>query len=687
MVPSSKGNSMKRIIYSLLLTMVALPAVAQLDRSVRPQPGEAREPEIAEYKKYELDNGITLIVVEDHKLPRLSIQLSLDIDPIVEGDKAGMISLAGDLLGEGTANRTKEVLDESVDFMGARLSTYSSGAFASGLSKYSEDLMELLADVVLHPSFPQESFDKLKQQSISGIRANQDDPGAMMSNLYGSQIYGLDHAFGEIVTESTIENVTLEDCVNYWSTYFKPNVAYITIVGDIKPRAAKKLVNEYFEGWTPGEVPTHSVPVPELPSADYVALINRPASVQSEIRIGNRVVLSVGDEDLEAARIANMILGGGSLARLYLNLREDKGYTYGAYSSIGTSEHVTAFTANGAVRTEVTDSAITQFLFEIDRIRTTLVTEEELQGAKNYLAGSFGRSLESPETVARFAYNIERYGLDEDYYNDYLQRLQAVTAEDVQKAAQKYFADGNLLIAVVGKASDIKPSLAQFGEVKMFDAFGQPASDAEMIPEGLTVDAVLNSYVEALGGAEALAGVKSYSMQSSGSIMGQTLSIGEKWMKGGMYRSDIQSPMGAQSMVLNGSDVKVIANGSEQPIPEEAKAEILADDPIFMFRDFSNFEGVLSNEVAVINGVNAYAVSEGETTYYFAVESGLLIRESSTEEGPQGSVTSNQDYSNFKEVNGIVFPHAYTFPLGGSMTIDMSVSEIKVNSGVSASDF
>lgn len=678
---------MKRIIYSLLLTMVALPAVAQLDRSVRPQPGEAREPEIAEYKKYELDNGITLIVVEDHKLPRLSIQLSLDIDPIVEGDKAGMISIAGDLLGEGTANRTKEALDESVDFMGARLSTYSSGAYASGLSKYSEDLMEILADVVLNPSFPQESFDKLKQQNISGIRANQDDPGAMMSNLYGSQIYGLDHAFGEIVTESTIENVTLEDCVNYWSTYFKPNVAYITIVGDIKPRAAKKLVNRYFEEWTPGEVPTHSVSVPALPTADYVALINRPASVQSEIRIGNRVELNVGDADLEAARIANMILGGGSLARLYLNLREDKGYTYGAYSSIGTSEHVTTFTANGAVRTEVTDSAITQFLFEIDRIRTTLVSEEELQGAKNYLAGSFGRSLESPQTVARFAYNIERYGLDEDYYNNYLQRLQAVTAADVQRAAQKYFAEGNLLIAVVGKSSDIKAGLAQFGEVKMFDAFGQPASDAEMIPEGLTAETVMNNYVEALGGAEALAGVKSYSMQSSGSIMGQTLSIGEKWMNDGKYRTDIQSPMGSQAVVVNGSDVKVLVNGAEQPIPDEAKAEMAGDDPIFMFRDFTNFEGVLSNEVAVVNGVNAYAVSEGETTYYFAVESGLLIREATTSEGPQGSETSNQDYSDFKEVNGIVFPHTYTFPLGGGMNVDMNVSEIKVNSGVKASDF
>lgn len=669
--------------------MVAVPAVAQLDRSVRPQPSEAREPKIADYKKYEMDNGITLIVVEDHKLPRLSIQMSLDIDPILEGDKAGMVSIAGDMLSEGTTNRTKEQLDEEVDFMGARLNTYSSGAYVSGLSKYSNKMMELLSDVVLHPSFPQESFDKLQQQNLSGIRANMNDPQALMSNLYASQIYGLDHPFGEVVTEATIENVNVEDCRNYWNTYFKPNVTYITIVGDIKARDAKKLVKQYFEAWAPAEVPTQNVVVPELPAMDYVAMINRPVSVQSEIRIGNRVELHQGDADLEAARVANMILGGGSLARLYLNIREDKGYTYGAYASLGVSKYVSTFTANAAVRTEVTDSAITEFLYEIHRIRTELVSEEELQAAKNYLAGSFGRSLESPQTIASFAMNIERYGLDEDYYNDYLTRLAAVTAEDVRAAAAKYFAEDHLLIAVVGKSADIKASLEQFGEVSMFDMNGQPASDAEMVPEGVTLSDVLTNYVNAVGGQEALDAIKTYSSVASGSIMGQTISTSEKWMRDAAYRQDMTSPMGGQSLIMNNGTLKVLVNGAEQPLPQEQKDAMMAelDAAVFNLQDFSAFEGELSNEVAVVGDVKAYAVVKGAETYYFSMESGLLIRVSETAEGPQGTVTVDQNFSDYRAVGGVLFAHAYSLPLGPGMSIEMKVTSIKVNEGVSASNF
>lgn len=678
---------MKRIIYSLLLSIVAMPAVAQLDRSIRPVPSEAREPKIADYKEYELDNGIHIIVVEDHKLPRLSIQLSLDIDPIVEGDKAGMVSIAGDLLGEGTDSRSKVQLDEEVDFMGARLSTYSSGAYASGLSKYSDKLMELLADVVLHPAFPAESFEKLKQQNISGIRANENDPGAMMGNLFGSQVYGLDHAFGEVVTESTLENISVEDCKNYWSTYFKPNVTYITIVGDIKARDAKKLVKKYFENWATGVVPSHEIAVPALPTSDYVALINRPASVQSEIHIGNRVELKNGASDLEAARVASMILGGGSLARLYLNLREDKGYTYGAYCSLGTSEYVSTFEAEAAVRTEVTDSAIAQFLYEIDRIRTTLVSEEELQDAKNYLAGSFGRSLESPQTVARFALNIEKDGLDEDYYNEYLQRLQNVTAEDVRNAAAKYFAEGNLVIAVVGQTAAFKENLAQFGEVKFFDAYGNPTTDAELIPEGLTKETVLDTYVNAVGGAETLAKVTTYASKAEGSIMGQQIVLTEKWMRSGYYLKENKSPMGTQAMVVTPEGVKLLMNGVEQALGEEDASDIRAEAEIFVLQDFSKFSGDLSGEVAVVNGEKAYVIGDETESYYFSVESGLLIRHGMTQETPQGMMTLDIDFSDYREVDGVKTAFKYTIPLGPGMSIDMEIKDLKMNNGVKKSDF
>lgn len=659
-----------------------MPAFAQLDRSVRPEPGEAREPEIADYKKYELDNGITLIVVENHKLPQLSIQLSLDIDPIVEGDKAGMISLAGDLMREGTTTRTKEQLDEEIDFMGARLSTFSSGAYAAGLSKYSDKLMELMADVVLNPSFSQEAFDKLKEQNMSGLRSNADDPSALSRNLYNSRLYGLDHAMGEVMTEETLDNVTLEDCRSYWNTYFKPNVTYIAIVGDIKPRKAKKLVEEYFENWQPAEVPTHEVSVPALPEATYVAMINRPTSVQSEIRIGNRVELHRSSPDLVAMEVANTILGGGSMARLFLNLREDKSFTYGAYSNIGVSEYVTAFTANAAVKNEVTDSAVTEFLYEINRMRDELVTPEELQNAKNYLAGSFGRSLERAQTVANFGLNIERFGLDEDYYNEYLQRLEAVTAEDVQAAARKYMAAENLTIAIVGKSSEVADGLAQFGEVLYFDKYGNPASNAELVPEGLTAVDVMNNYAEALGGRAKLDAVKKFEYNATGNLRGMMeISMSRTWTPT-YYEETVTTPMGGQSKVVDNGNVTMTANGVEQPLSAEEAAEEAADVSVFELVDHSNDNMKLLPEVADVDGVRAYAVeiTKGEdvVTHYFSIETGLRIRNSRNVETPQGSFTLVIDFSNFEEVNGIMLPKKYTLPLGPGAVVEMNVTSASI---------
>lgn len=662
-------KEMKRILLSLFAAVVAIPAAAQLDRSIRPEPGPASEPEIAEFKEYKLDNGITLIVVEDHKLPRVSMQLLLDIDPLLEGEKAGVTSIAGDMLSEGTVNRTKEQLDEEVDYMGARLSTSSRGAYVAGLSKYNESLMGILADVVLNPSFNEESFDKLKELSLTNEKSAADNPSALISNLWQSRIYGLDHAFGELQTEETLENITLQDCKNYYSTYFKPNVTYIAIVGDIKPRKARKLVEEYFSDWEMGEVPTNEIAVPELPAETYIALIDRPASVQSEIRIGNRVVLPRESEDLAAVTLANMILGGGSSGRLYLNLREEKSLTYGAYSSVNSSQYVSAFAAQVQVRNDVTDSAVAEILYEINRIRTEPVTAQELRDAKNYLAGSFGRSLESAQTVASFALNVLRFNLDEDYYNEYLQRLEAVTIEDVQAAAQKYFQAENLTIAVVGKASDIEGGLEKFGEVLRFDRYGMPASAAAPVPAGLTATEVLSTYHSAIGGEERLSQVSTYKVELAADLgNGMKLNMTKAWMKSGAYLQMFVAPMGVQKLVVNNDEVHSYQNGQEAPLTEDEAEELKAGANVFEFTTYSAEEMTLQPNVVEVNGATTYAVDITEagsvTTHYFDAETGLRVRESATQETPQGPITQSVDYGDYREVNGVKIPYSMTMTFG-----------------------
>lgn len=675
---------MKRILLSLFVAVVAIPATAQLDRSVRPEPGPAREPEIAEFEEFELENGLNLIVVENHKLPRVSMQLTLDIDPIFEGEKAGMISIAGDMLSEGTTNRSKEELDEEVDFIGARLATYSTGAFVSGLSKYDQTLIGILADVVLNPQFSQESFDKLKELTISGIKSNAEDPGTMMSHLWGSRIYGLDHAYGEFMTEESVENVTLQDCKNYYNTYFKPNKAYLVIVGDIDPDDAEEMVEEYFSNWERGEVPSHEVAVPELPSSTYIAFMDRPTSEQSQIQIGNRVELPLGAEDLEAVRLANMILGGGSLGRLYLNLREDKAFTYGAYSSIGTDEHVSTFVASGAVKNAVTDSAVVEFLNEINRIRTELVSEEELQNAKNYLAGSFGRSLESPQTVANFGLRVKQYNLDDDYYNDYLKRLDAVTAEQVRAAAQKYFTAENLTIAVVGKGSEVLPGLEAIAEVQRFDRYGNPASDAIPVPDGMTAMDVINMYIESIGGEQRISQISNFKQTMSGTIQGMTITITEMWMSPDKYKVIQDLPQGQMISIVNGENVTMSMGGQAMPVSEERKAEQIADATPFEMRDFASLEMKLLPEMVEVNGTQTFAVemtvNGSPETHYFDGEKGYRVRSTSIQEGPRGETSVSVDYSNYEDVNGVMIPKSVMIPLGPGMSMEMKVQSAAYDS-------
>lgn len=683
---------MRRILFIFALLGATFSLQAQLDRSVQPQPGPATEPEIADYKEYTLDNGIQLIVVENHKLPRISISMSLDVDPIVEGDKAGYVYITGDLLREGTTSRDKAQLDEEIDFMGANLSTGPRNAYASGLSKYSDKLMELLSDVVLNPAFSEESFQKLKDQLISGLRSQADDPGAIAGNVYNATLYGLDHAYGEVATESTVNNITLEDCKEYYNTYFRPNIAYIAIVGDIKPKKARKLVEKYFDSWQPAEVPTHPVTVPALPKETRIALVDRAASVQSEIQIGNRIELPRSAADLAAFRIANHILGGGSTARLFMNLREDKAFTYGAYSSFGTDEVVSTFTASAAVRNAVTDSAIAEFLSELNRIRTELVTDEELTAAKNNIIGSFGRSLERPETVANFGLNIKIDGLDENHYNEYTSRIANVTREDVLKAAQKYIKAGNLVITVVGKASEIADKLGKFGKVERFDRHGNPASAMPAVPAGLTAKKVIDNFIAAVGGKEKVDAVRSLSMTMNASIMGQQIVLTQKWMLPDMIYSLQQSPMGQQESVVNGDSGIKKMNGAASPMSEEERLATL--ESINIFEEATAFEGAeikLQPYQANVDGVAAYAIDVTEdgatTTRYYNAETGLHIRTSETAETPQGPVVMNVDYSNYTEVNGILIPHTMRMPLGPGMSADFNVSELKINSGVSADDF
>lgn len=691
---------MLKKITPLLLTLLLLasPLAAQIDRSEPPEAKPAQPLEFGDYKVKTLKNGLTLILVEDHKLPRMTAYLLVERKPIQEGDKKGYVNLAGQMLRQGTENIPKDSLDRTIDFLGADLSTSSNSVYVSGLSKYNERLIKILADVVLNPAFPQEEFDKLKKQALSGIESAKDNPDALSSRLFNHTLYGGDHPYGELETEQTLNNIKLEDCRKFYNTYWAPNKSYLAIIGDIKSGKTKRWVKKYFGDWPEKDVPEPQYADPELPGQAVVNIINRSSSTQTKLQLGNTIELTPGDSDILPLRLANQILGVGSMGRLFQNLREDKGYTYGAYSNYDADEVIGEFSAGASVRTAVTDSAVSQFLLEFDSLRSHPVSQEELESAKNFITGSFGRSLESPQTLASFALNIRRYNLPENYYETYLERLDKVSAEQVRAAAQQYIKPDSLIITAVGKGSVIGEKLKAFGPVHYFNFQGDTVEAPNLpVPEGLTASKVLQAYVAARGGQEKLDAVKDLTMNMKASIQGMPPNMKAtstiKRLRPNYYLSELEvTGMGVVNKQLYDGEKGVVSGMRGTQTLEGEKLESLKTSARFFLE--SQYED-LEYQVALtgaelVNGKKAYALKvtapNGDThTDYYAAESGLKIKDVSSQETPQGTVTTVRYYSDYRPVNGVLFP--YEIKVTSPQEITLEVQDIKVNKGLSPDDF
>lgn len=680
---------MKKIIFfSLLLASVA--AVAQVDRTKAPKPAPAREIKIGAYQTFTLKNGLQVFVVENHKLPRIQFSLQLKNNPIYQGDKEGYVEMAGTLIGTGTKTKTKAQLDEEIDFIGANLSTSSDGIFASSLSKHSTKLLDLMTDVLYNPAFAPEEMEKLKTQTLSGLAASKDNPGSIAANVRSALVYGKQHPYGLSTTEKSVGSITLEDCKNYYNTYFKPNNAYLAIVGDIDFKTAKSLVEKYFSKWVAGEVKNPTYAQPKEPAKTYVALVDRAASVQSVINIGYPVDLKPGTPDAIKARVTNQILGGGFSARLMQNLREKHGYTYGASSSLSTDILVGNFNASASVRNEVTDSAVFEFLSELKRIVNEPVTEQELIAAKAEISGAFGRSLENPSTIAGFALNTARYNLPKDYYNNYVKAIDAVTLADVQATAKKYIRPENAHIVIVGKGAEVADKLKKFGDVKYFDIYGETyvPTKASALPADLTAEKVIAKYIEAIGGEKKVKELKSVKTTAKGTIQGMEVTMLSSKKAGGKYLMELSvTGMGTlQKVVSDGKDISQEMRGQKIPLDAGMK-------------ELSLFETHIVAEVALaamnikptligienVEGVEAVVIdyvfpAGGKISNYFDKNSGLKIQTVTYVKTPQGEVAVPIQFQDYKEVSGVKIPHTLLQSMGPmKLKFETSSAEANVN--------
>ena len=366
--------STRALALACLLSFFCGASWGQIDRSQAPQPGPAPELNIGSSTQLKLDNGLTVIVVENHRTPSVYWNLTLDFPPFLEGDKAGLTSVVSDMMASGTDSRTKAQIAEEVEFLGGTFFASDKGFYARSLTKHTGDLLRIVADAVLNPTFPQEELDKVKTQYRSGLSNIATDPGSISANVVNATNYGELHPYGEIITEATLDAITREDLLDYHKTYYRPHAGYLIIVGDITPDEAYAKANAHFGTWRRSNIPYARIAPAQLPEGREVRFSGIDGAVQSSINITQPVPYPPGHPDAAAIQIMNTILGGsGFSGRLMQNLREDKAYTYGARSSISPDPVTAEFIAYAEVRTEVTDSAIVQFLHEITRIPEALV--------------------------------------------------------------------------------------------------------------------------------------------------------------------------------------------------------------------------------------------------------------------------------------------------------------------------
>jgi predicted Zn-dependent peptidase len=432
-----------------------------------------------------LKNGLRVIVLEsNHRLPTFSMEMVVMSGGL--SDPAGMHGLAGataTLLREGTAKHTSKELGEQLDTIGATLgansglSGFTSSVTAAGLVENFDQVLDLFTEVIRTPKFPADEVERYKSRTISGQQLIRGQAAFLAQERLNQAIYGTHPASLVIPPADGIKKITAADLARFHDENYVPSNAMLTIAGDVTLKDILPKLERAFGDWKGGAAPKTTIPAAPAQGASRIFLINRPGSVQTVFQIG-ALGIERTDPDYAAMAVMNRILGGGGSSRLFLNIREDKSYAYSVGSGFSSSKYRGTFVANAPVRTDATEGALREFMNEFNRIRNEKVSPQELDNAKRSIVGGFALSLENPAARLQNIITQKLYDLPANYWDTYPQKIESITADDVQRVAQKYIDLNHLQIVAVGDASKTREVLAKFGTVEEFDGDGKPVRTA-----------------------------------------------------------------------------------------------------------------------------------------------------------------------------------------------------------------
>ncbi len=478
---------------SVGLTFGAIDARAQTYPTTPPAPAPVRPATLPAFQETVLANGVRVVLVENHRNPVIAFRLAIPAGGIFDPKgKAGTASLAASLLTKGAGTRTADDISAAIEGAGGSISAFTDDDFLSVsgnvLSNAAPLAFELLGDVIARPTLNDKEFELARTQALSGLQLEQANPGALASRFFAAGLYGA-HPYGRSSTAATVRAITRADLVAFQNARIKPRGAVLVVAGDITLPTLVTLANKGFTGWTGAPAAAPALPLPPKRNAAEITLVHRPGSVQSNLLVGN-LALTPADPSRFAALVANRVLGGDSDSRLFVTLREQKSWTYGAYSSLTRPRGVGQFQANAEVRTEVTDSALVEMLSQLRRITAEPIPAAELEPAKNALVGVFPLTIETPQQLAERVAAVKLYGLAADYLQTYRTRVAAVTAAQAQAAAKLAIKPQHALVVVVGDGAKIYEKLKAIAPVKIVSVDGDPMTPADFTPRamGLSLD-------------------------------------------------------------------------------------------------------------------------------------------------------------------------------------------------------
>lgn len=465
------------------MTQLAKPQDQILDRTKAPKPGPPKDVEFPEYFDTTLSSGINLLVIENHKIPSVSVRLVFkNAGSYFDEDNYGAASLTAELLTKGTKMRSATEIAEEIDFLGGNLSSGSDwdGSYVSLsiLKKYLDKGIDVLADVVLNPVFDDKEISRVKEQRIAAILQGKDDPSTLSDKMFNKAVFeGTPYAYPQDGTEQSIGKISRGDIAAFYDKHYLPSNLILAFVGAISPEEALKIVESKFGNWK--KKPVNGKNQAEIDNNStkeytnqYIYIVNKPGAVQSNIRVGH-IGIARNNPDFLAVTVMNTILGGYFGSRINITLREKHGFTYGARSSFAPRIHPGDFSVDTDVRNDVTDSSVVLIIDELKNIIAGEVSDEELQTVKNYLTGLFPLQLETANSVATRVINLKLYDLPKNYYNTYISSINNLTKEEILDAARKYIYPDSLYIVISGNSKQIKDKLSLIKEVKIYDADGK----------------------------------------------------------------------------------------------------------------------------------------------------------------------------------------------------------------------